>query len=140
MRYLWMLIYAIGAVFGVVSGYQSLAPTRTAHTNADWNFVVICFVIMCLFPLAAIAYSRLMGVETFRRPSLDRQPLGWWRDTLQPLRVSLVGTGLFLIGACLALPHTDHRGVMLAWFYAALVFGLFIGERLVYSVYRDRIA
>jgi hypothetical protein len=140
MRRLWMFIYAIGAIFAVVGGYQGLAPARTANIDADWIFVVICFVLMCLFPLGAMAFSRLNGVETFRRPSLDRQPLGWWRDTLQPLRVSLVGVALVFLGACVALPHADHRGVMLFWVNAAVAVGLFIGERLVYIIYRRRIA
>jgi hypothetical protein len=140
MRRFWPPIYCVGAALSVVGGYQSLASDKTTNTNAEWIFVTICFVLMCLLPLGAMAYSRRIGVETFRRPSLDRQPFGWWRDTLQPLRVSLVGTGLFFIGACLALPHTDHRGVMLVWFYVAVVFGLFFGERLVYYIYRERIA
>jgi len=140
MRRLWMFTYATGAIFAVVAGYQGLAPARTANTNADWIFVGICFLLMCLFPLGAMAFSRLNGVETFRRPSLDRQPLGWWRDTLQPLRVSLVVAALFCLGACFGLPHADHQGVMLFWVYAAVSFGLFIGERLVYVIYRKRIA
>src|SRR4030095_14021623 len=102
-----MFIYAIGAIFAVFAGYQGLAPARTASTNADWTFVFICFVLTCLFPLGAMAFSRRKRGETFRRPSLDRQPLGWWRDPLQPLRVSLVVTALFFFGACFALPHAD---------------------------------
>jgi|ERR1051325_299340 hypothetical protein len=139
-RRVWLSIYIIGAVFTLWGGYKSLAPEQTAKTNSDWVFVSITFVLTCLFPLGAIAYSRLIGVQQFRPPSFDRHPLGWWRDTLQPLRVSVVGAVLYFIGACIALPHTDQRGVMLFWFYAALAVGLLIGERLVYIVYRERIA
>jgi hypothetical protein len=67
-------------------------------------------------------------------------PFGWWRDTLQPLRMSVIGAALYFIGSCFALPHTDRRGIMIFWFYAALALGLFIGERIVYAVYLERIA
>jgi hypothetical protein len=85
-----------------------------------------------------MAYSRGIGVQQFCRPSLDRHPFGWWRDTLQPLRISVIGACLYFLGAYFALPHTDRRGVMLLWFYPALAAGLFIGERIV--LYRERIA
>jgi hypothetical protein len=90
MRKFWPFIYFGSAVPCVIGGYESLLPEHTAGTNADWIFVTITFVTTCLFPLGAMAYSRRRGVETFRKPSLDRHPLGWWSDTLQPLRVSWV--------------------------------------------------
>jgi hypothetical protein len=140
MSKIWPFIYLAGAVLCVIGGYGSLAPEDTANTNADWIFVTITFVTTSLFPLGVIAYSRRRGIETFRRPSLTRQPLGWWSDTLQPLRVSLVSTALYCLGSCFALPKTDHKGVMLFWFYAAMASGLFIGERIVYRVYAKRVA
>ena len=140
MHRLWPLIYIALFVSTAVGVYESLAPKETAHTNSDWVFVSITFVLTCLFPLGAMSYSRGIGVQQFRRPSLDRHPFGWWRDTLQPLRMSVIGAALYLIGSCFALPHTDQRGIMIFWFYAALALGLFIGERIVYVVYRERIA
>jgi hypothetical protein len=140
MRHLWPIIYYTLFVLTAIGGYESLTPKETAHTNSDWIFVSITFVMTCLFPLGAMSYSRAIGVQEFRRPTLDRHPFGWWRDTLQPLRMCVIGAALYFIGACFALPHTDHRGVMLFWFYAALTLGLFIGERIIYVVYRDRIA
>ncbi|PYL09990.1 MAG: hypothetical protein DME33_02330 [Verrucomicrobia bacterium] len=139
-RRLWLAIYLTSAVLTVWRGYKSLSPEKTAHTNSDWIFVSITFVLACLFPLGAVAYSRLVGVDHFRRPSLDRHPFGWWRDTLQPLRVTVIGTALYFLGACFALPHANQRGVMVFWFYVALALGLFIGERAVYLFYRVRIA
>jgi len=135
-----MVVYVTGAILALIGGYRGLSPDRTVHTNADWVFVIVCFVLTSLFPLGAMTYSRWIGVETFRRPSLDRSPLGWWRDTLQPLRVSVVFVALTFIGSCFALPHADHRGVMLVWSFGAVSLGLFIGERLVYHIYRERIA
>jgi hypothetical protein len=54
--------------------------------------------------------------------------------------MSVIGAALYFIGSCFALPHTDRRGIMIFWFYAALALGLFIGERIVYAVYLERIA
>jgi hypothetical protein len=44
------------------------------------------------------------------------------------------------VGACLALPKADQRGVMMFWSSVAMSAGLFIGERIVYLVYAKRIA
>jgi hypothetical protein len=139
MRKIWPFLYLAGAVFCVIGGYHSLSPERTARTNADWIFVSVTFILTSLFPLGAMAYSRRRGVETFRKPSLGRAPLGWWTDTLQPIRVSWVTMALIWLGSCFALSKTDHKGVMLFWFYGAYVSGMFIGERLVYLVYRKRV-
>jgi len=139
MNQAWKLIYAIGGAGFLVSGYTSLDPASTAGTNSDWVFVTLSFVSSCVFPLVAMAYSRRKGVETFRRPSLDRHPINWWGDPLQSLRVSSIGIGLFVVGACFALPKADHRGVMMFWFYAAVALGLFIGERMAYRIYAKRI-
>ncbi len=140
MRKIWPFIYLAGAIFCVIGGFSSLSPERTAQTNADWIFVSITFVTCSLFPLGAMAYSRRRGVETFRKPSLDRHPLGWGSDTLQPLRVSWVCMALFWLGSCFALPKTDHKGVMLFFFYTAMVTGLLLGEWIVYRVYAKRVA
>ena len=137
MRKVWKSIYSAGAVLCIVGGYGSLSPK--AETNADWIFVTITFVTTSLFPLGAMAYSRLRGINTFRKPSLDRSPFGWWDDTLQSIRVSWICMALFWLGSCIALLKTDHNGVMLFWFYTAMVSGLFIGERIVYRVYGKRI-
>jgi len=132
----WKFVYLAAGVLCILGGYTSLAPERTAGTNSDWILVSIAFVTACFFPLMAMAYShRCRGIEKFRRPSLDRHPIGWWSDPLQPIRHSLIAIGLTFLGSCLALGKADHKGVMIFWFYAALTLGLFIGERLVYRVY-----
>lgn len=140
MRKIWPLLYLAGAIFCVIGGYRSLSPETTVRTNSDWIFVTITFFLTGLFPLGAMAYSRLRGVETFRKPSLDRPPHGWWADTLQPIRVSWVSMALFWLGSCFALSSTDHKGIMLWWFHGALASGMFIGERLAYFVYGKRVA
>ncbi|HWD92993.1 MAG TPA: hypothetical protein VG938_11675 [Verrucomicrobiae bacterium] len=136
---IWPFIYLAGAVYSVIGGYRSLLPKFTAHTNADWIFVTLTFITLSLVPLGAMAYSRSRGVEKFSKPSLNRAPLGWWTDTLQPIRVSWIWAALFWLGSCFSLPSTDRQGVMLFWFHTAWASGLFIGERIVYRVYAKRI-
>jgi hypothetical protein len=139
MPRLWKFVYVAGGIFSILCGYMSLDFAHAAQMSADWILVTVAFVGTCLFPLGAMAYSRHIGVESFRRPSLDRPPIGWWRDTLQPLRVSLVGMALYFVGACFSLPKTDGGGLMIFWSSAAVTVGMFVGERLVYRIHAKRI-
>ncbi|MDR3576443.1 MAG: hypothetical protein P4L50_21450 [Anaerolineaceae bacterium] len=140
MRKVWTFIYSAGSILCVIGGYVSLAPVHTADTNSDWIFVTITFVATSLFPLGAMTYSRGRGVKTFRKPTLDRAPHGWWTDTLQSIRVTLGCMASYWIGSCFALPKTDHKGVMLFFFYTAMVSGLLLGEWIVYRVYAKQVA
>jgi len=139
MRKVWTFIYLAGAILCANAGYVSLAPANTANTNADWIFVAISFVATRFFPLGAMGCSHCRGGQTFRKPTLDRSPHGWWTDTLQPIRVSLGSMGSGWLGSCFVLPKTDQKGVMLFLFYTAMVSGLFFGEWIVYRVYVKRI-
>ncbi len=139
MERTWPIIYVAFAVGTVIGGYRSLSLEQTRQTNVDWLFVSITFVILLLFPLGAMAYGRRRGVETYRRPNFRRQPLGWWTDTLQPIRISLIFAMCFCIGSVFALPHAGPQGWMLFYWHVAIVVGLFFGERLVYLVFRERI-
>jgi hypothetical protein len=107
------------------------------ENNADWIFVTVSFVISIAAPTLAVAVPRNRAVEVFRRPSLTRQPFGWWSDTLQPIRLVLIG---FLgAGAAFALKNTDGQGVMLFYWFVAMGLGWFIGERVAYAWLRDRV-
>jgi hypothetical protein len=137
---IWPPIYLALVPLSAVGGYREMQPEATAGTNADWIFVSITFVTCSVFPIGAAAYGfRHSGKSHLRRPTWDRPPLGWWTDTLQPIRVSLAYAALAVFGAALALPHADEKGRMMFWFLAAMAFGLFIGERFVYAIYRKRI-
>lgn len=139
MERVWPFIYAVASAGMLIGGYQSLSLGQTRQTNTDWIFVSITFVIFLLFPLGAMTHSQRSGVKAFRRPNFRRQPLGWWTDTLQPIRVSLIFTVLYCIGSTFALPHADAQGRMLFYWYLAMAIGLFFGERLVYVIFRERI-
>lgn len=134
------MIYALLIPLAIFSGYRELRPEATARTNADWIFVTVTFVGCSIFPLGAVAYGfKYSNKKTMQRPTWDRHPIGWWTDTLQPLRFSLIYMTLFALGAFFALPGADERGRMLFLSLVAIPAGLFVGERLVYAVYRKRI-
>ena len=139
-RRIWTTIYGLAAVVAVLLGYRSVAVHRPDAPDSDWVLWFIAAVIFCLAPLLMVWVSRGWGVERLRRPSLDRHPFDMQRDPLQGLRVAVLASLLYFIGSCFALWHTDHHGFMLVCSYAALALGFFIGEKLVYSVYRDEIA
>lgn len=141
MKKIWPVIYAVLIPLITVSGYRALGPEATAGTNVDWIFVAVAFVCLSLFPLGAIAYGfHYSRKEKMRGPTWDRPPLGWWTDTLQPLRLCLVALTLYAFGALFALPSADQRGRMTFFFLVAMPAGLFLGERLVYAIYRKKIS
>jgi len=140
MGRIWKAIYLIAGVACLLSGYHSLTPDSNHTSDPGWFLGTAAFSVGCLFPIAVMAYARHRGVKKFYRPSMDRQPLGWWNDTLQPIRVTLVFSFLGFAGACFALPHTDKAGAAMAWYYGGAALGSFIGERLVYRLFAKSIS
>ena len=51
----------------------------------------------------------------------------------------MFGCAAMAVGALFALPSTDEKGRMIFFFLVAMATGLFVGERLVYAIYRKRI-
>jgi hypothetical protein len=140
MKYFWRICYSIFFVLMIWEGYGSLSPQRTAGSNADWYFVLASFVGTILFPLGAMFFARSRGVKIFYKPSFDRHPLGWWNDTLQPIRISLIFSVCQVLGCLPTLRYANELGFMTFYWMLALTIGLFIGERLVYLVYKSSIA
>jgi len=140
MKRIWPIIYGVLIPIMIFSGYQDLQIEVTEKTNADWIFIGAAFVLTALAPIGLVAYGFLYSKkESMRKPTWDRHPIGWWTDTLQPLRVTLLLTALYTLGAAMALPNAGKKGVMIFIFYSASTAGLFIGERLAYLVYRRKI-
>lgn len=140
MKKAWPTIYAVLIPVIIALGYTSLSPERTAGTDVDWILVSIVFVVLVFFPLGAVAYGFSHSKkETLQRPTWDRPPIGWWTDTLQPLRVTLAYLILFAIGETFALADADEKGRMMFFLFVAMAAGLFIGERLVYAFYAKKI-
>jgi hypothetical protein len=139
MRRFWIAVNlaVIGSAF--YGGFEEAGPDHHLNTNADWIFITLSFILTALFPFGAMYYSRSIGVAEWKRPSFDRNPLRWWTDPLQPLRISILAMCTYTLGATAALPHTDKQGVMLFWWNVAILAGLTLGERFVYWWFKAQI-
>ena len=140
MKNIWRIIYIIFIPIAVYSGYSQMSPAAVAETNADWVFVAVTFIGCVIFSVGAVAFGFTYSKkEKMPIPTWNRHPFGWWSDTLQPLRISLICSVLYVMGAAVALPNSDYRGRMIFFFLAAMASGLFVGERVVYVIYRKKI-
>jgi hypothetical protein len=111
MRRFWTIVNVAVVASALYGGFNIVQPQHRLSTNVDWTFVVISFVVMAIFPWGAMIYSRSTGVTEWKRPSFDRNPLRWWTDPLQPLRISVCGACAYALGAVAALPRTDKQGL-----------------------------
>ncbi|WAC18905.1 hypothetical protein OVA24_16865 [Luteolibacter sp. SL250] len=140
MPKLWPWIYAMLIPVCCHAGYRIVRDAGGMPSGVHWVEVAVAFVAVTIAPLLLVAYGFLHSrKERMRRPSWDRHPFGWWTDTLQPLRVSVVSGLAYAAGAASALPAADEKGRMTFFLLAAIATGMAIGERLVYVVYRGRI-
>jgi len=136
---LWTIVNLVLIASAVYGGFEAIQPRHHSNTNVDWTFIAISFVVTSIFPWGAMLHSRSTGVTEWKRPSFNRNPLRWWKDPLQPLRITILGVCAYLLGGAAALPHTDEQGLMLFWWNVAILVGLSLGERFVYWWFRAQI-
>ena len=137
---IWPIIYILLIPFTIFTGFHSLRPEDTAGTNPDWVLVIVTFIACSFFPLAAVAFGlNYTKKDSIQKPTWDRHPIGWWTDTLQSLRFTLVYLSLYALGAVFAFQRADENGRMMFFFILSMPVGLFLGERLVYAIYRNKI-
>lgn len=132
MNLLWPILYAIGAAGAFYRGYLVVKNPGGTNTNADWFFITASSIVTFFLPIIWVSLARRRGVRTFRKPSIDRPPFGWWTDTLQPIRVTLIGLACNAIGSVTAISAATDKTRMLIWWFLAMTTSLFIGERVVY--------
>lgn len=139
MKRVWPFIYATGAPLCVFGGF--LGPRHLpASSNIDWLGITVGFVMMLIAPLASFTYGiHFSKKTTLPRPSFDRHPFIWW-DVLQSLRVDVSIGVLQTLGAVIAFLAGKGQPRMFIYAYVAVSIGILIGERLVYRVYKAKIA
>ena len=140
MKRIWPFVYAVSAPLCVYGGF--LGPRRELNaSDAGWMMIAIVFVMFSIMPLGLFGYAILHSKKSaMPRPSFDRHPFGWWSDVLQPLRVSVLCAVLKTFGVLMAFGAGRGQSEMTVWMWVALSAGIVIGERLVYRVYKARIA
>ena len=138
---LWGIVNLVLIADAFREGYLSLTPDRLRHTNPDPILCLIILVVMPLFALWAVTYSiRRWKSDPLPRPSWNRNPLRWWRDPLQALFVLTCIMTATAIGSAVRQPTFGSVGFWTLGMYACLAIGLFVGQILVYRIYRQRIA
>jgi hypothetical protein len=138
---LWGIVNLVLIADAFPVGYLSLTPDRLRHTNPDPVLCLSILLLSPLFALWAVAYSiRRWKADPLPRPSWNRNPLRWWRDPLQALFVSTCIMAATAIGSAVRQPTFGSVGFWTLGMYACLAIGLFVGQILVYRIYRQRIA
>jgi hypothetical protein len=140
MKSVWPVIYLVGGLYCVYGGF--VGPLQLlSYSDIDWVAITVGFVMTLIMPLGLFAYAAHYSKKaTMQQPSFDRHPFGWWTDVLQPLRVSVLGTVLQTFGFLMAFFSGGGEPPMVIYLSVTLSTGIVLGERLVYRVYKARIA
>lgn len=140
MKRIWPFIYAVSAPLCVYGGFLG-SRHEVNDSDAGWVMIAFVFVMFSILPLGWFGYAILHSKKsTMPRPSFDRHPFGWWSDVLQALRVSVLLTVLKTVGVLIAFGAGRGQSDITVCMWVALSAGIVIGERLVYRIYKARIA
>ena len=148
MRYLWRSVNIGIIVLGLWGGYETMGSERLRRTNPDPILCGILLVIIPLFALGSVYYSKyrwdlenkiLARPFTLRKPSWNRNPINWWGDPLQSLFISMCYMGAMAIGASVRHPQIGSVGFWTLGVYCCFAFGLLGGQLLAYRIFQVRI-
>lgn len=142
MKQFWFVLNLTLIALALRRGYLSLTPDKLRHTNPG---PILCLILLLLLPLFAIwtvSYSiRRWKADPLPRPSWFRNPLRLWRrDPLQALFISTCIMAAMAMGSAVQRPAFGSVGFWTLGVYVSISVGLFVGQILVYRIYRERIA
>jgi len=141
MKHFWVVLNSVLIALAFREGYLSLTPDRLRHTNPDPVLCLIILLAMPPFALWAVTYSiKRWKADPLPRPSWNRNPLRWRRDPLHALFVSTCIAVATALGSAVRQPTFGSVGFWTLGVYACFAIGLFVGQILVYRIYRQRIA
>ena len=141
MKYFWVVFNLALFALALRGGYVSLNPARLSHTNPGPILCLIVVLITPIFTILITTYSiQRWKQRQLLRPSLDRNPLMWWRDPLQALFVSTCIMIAFALGGSIRQPSVGSVGFWTIGVYASFGVGLFIGQIVVYRIHGQHIA
>ena len=140
MKRMWPFIY-FALLAGAFVGGTGVFSHAHGHTNVDWVFVTLSFLISLIFPFGAIIHARSRTAGSLVSASFSRGFLGgWWTDPLQWLRLTTLSLCCNFLGSLFTLSHADPQGIMVVWFKAALALGFLLGELAVLKKFHRNIA
>ena len=140
MKPVWRTVNIGLVLLAPVGGYAGSTPEKLRTTNPDAILCLILLVLMPLFALGCVSYSvNRWQHDTLRRFSWDRNPMNWWHDPLQSLFITTLLAAAYCLGLALRFPSFGSIGFWTLGMWASLAVGLFIGQILVYRIYRERL-
>lgn len=148
MKCLWRIVNTGLVMVGLWDGYKTMSSETLRRTNPDPILCGILLVIMPLFALGTVYYSKYRWDEDnkilarpfmIRKPSWNRNPINWWGDPLQSLFISMCYMGAMAIGAFFRRPETTSVGFSTFGVYCCFAIGLLVGQLLAYRIFRERI-
>ena len=141
MKHFWVVFNSVLIALAFRVGYVALTPDKLRQTNPGPVLCLSVLLLTPLFALWAVTYSiRRWKADPLPRPSWNRNPLRWWRDPLQGLVISTCIAAATAIGCAVRQPTFGSVGFWTLGMYACGAIGLFVGQILVYRIYRERIA
>jgi hypothetical protein len=139
-RQVWYVANILLVLVTPWQGYVSMAPERLRHTNPDAIFCALILLVTPLFSIWSVYYSvHRWNHDKLARPSWNRNPLNWWHDPLQSLFISTYFAFGMAVGGAFRRPGVGSVGFWTLGMYICIALGLFIGQILVYRIYRERI-
>jgi hypothetical protein len=137
MKRIWPYIYAL---FFVASALAGLFGSGYEHTNVDWAFVGISFLMLLIFPSMAVSYALTRTAGKLPRASFARGFSGlWWTDPMQCLQTSILSLSGWFLGSLVTLPHVSSQGIMIVWWKLAMLLGMTSGNLVARNKYRNSI-
>jgi hypothetical protein len=133
---MWFAVNLLCIPLCAWAGYFEMAPSRLRNENPDAVLCLITLFLMTIFPIVSV---RMAGVESLRKPSLDRSPFNWGTDPLQNLFFSTVDSFALFVGSAVRLKDSPPTGHWLSVVFLCVAVGLSIGQLIVYVVYRNNI-
>ena len=140
MKNIWYVINFALITLALPGGYNSLSPEKLRNKNPDLILCGSILLVTPLFALLSVNYSiRRWNHNKLARPSWGRNSLNWWHDPLQSLFISTCAMAFMAIGGALRHPTVGSVGFWTVATYTSFALGLFVGQILVYRIYRENI-
>jgi hypothetical protein len=148
MKYIWCVVNIGLIIAGLWGGYKTMDSETLRRTNPAPILWGILLVVMPLFALGTVYYSKFRWDQEnkilswpfkLRKPSWNRSPINWWDDPLQSLFVSMCYMGAMAIGTSLRRPEIGSVGLWIFGVYCCLTVGLLGGQVLAYRIFQKHI-
>lgn len=135
--YGWVAFNSALILLGMWTGYgETFLDTFSGARSG----IIVCISLVICVPIFVIGSVSLATVEHLQTPGWSRFPLNWTGDPLQALFIMTLCTVAAFLGGLSRLGISGSGGVWPTAAYASLLFGLLLGQAIVYRIFRGRIS